>query len=178
MSMLARDYIRKQQLKATEEIEQSIKVAELKDIEAKHEDLIAVKEAKKMTAKQRRESLINRGIISVQHKKKQEEMKQAMLIKEKEDFELKRLNDLDIQKYKKECKEQKRKSLEQRNKLAKLQHDQELKEEEVTKEAISKCFNDQYQDWLSKKEYEKTEKNRRRDSIAKRNEYYFTHIKC
>lgn len=103
MSMLARDYIRKQQQKSTEEMEENKKKMEIVDIEAKHQDFIAVKEAKKMTSKQRRESLFNRGIISVQHKKKKEEYKQMELNKEKENLELKRLNALDVQNFQKEC---------------------------------------------------------------------------
>lgn len=72
----------------------------------------------------------------------------------------------------------KRQSMEERNKIAKIQHEQELQEQQIEFENITKNLNDQYKDWLALKDYKNSEKDRRRDSIAKRNEYYFTHIKC
>ena len=66
---------------------------------------LGVKEHQKISKKQRRESLIARGLISQQQKKMTEEEKQAELNKTMEDLELKRLAALDVQKYKDECME-------------------------------------------------------------------------
>ena len=176
-SILARDYIRKQQQKAAEEEDLTKKQAAVAEIQAKAEDHKAVKEAKKMNAKQRRQSLFDRGLITVQHKAKKEQDQKQALKAEQEQLEFKRLEAADVANYKASEKERQRRSMESRNEAARILKELELEEEQNKKQEVCKDLHDKHADWLALQETKKGEKEARRASIAARNDYYFNHVK-
>jgi len=139
---------------------------------------MAVKEAKKMAAKRRRESLHQRGIISFQHKQKKEKKMKEQSEEQRQDLELKRLAALDVAAYKKAQKEKKRQSLAARNELARVQSEIIEENKRAEHESAVEDLNDKYKDWLAVNAHKNAEKESRRNSIAARSDYYFTHVKC
>ena len=157
---------------------------------------VGVKEQEKISRKQRRQSLIERGLISQTQKKQSEEEKQAALARSAEDLELKRLAALDVQKYKEECtlqwcysrvhvwicvyigKKQEILELQLDAQISKTQQQAEELRVQQEKEQLQAELEAKHEDWLAKEEYKKGQEESRRQSLALRNQYYFEHVKC
>ena len=101
--MLCRQYIRNQQLAKTEELEAAEKLQQATLHQQQLSDSKDVREALKQQKKNRRESLISRGIISRQQKSKKEKQQEEDLQKKTADAELTRLANSDADAYKQQC---------------------------------------------------------------------------
>ena len=169
--------MRKKANHAASKIEEEKKAIVKQELDNKYKDYVSVKEHKKMSRKQRRESLIQRGIISNIQKMSEMEKKRKLQEDEHANAELKRQEAVDVKCYQEQLKKKQRDSLIGRHELWRNQMKVEENMMEMDKEKEKKDYEDKEMDWKAIQEYKEQQEKALREEVRRQNEYYFTVVR-